>query len=187
LGEGLPTLDWYIHAPRLKQCLTFVKRAFKVANMSKKFYLMLPSRRKVIITVDDDDAWRMRSENWRIRLNGNVYEVYRSNGGVTMMFGRTIMGIVKDDVCVSHKNNDCTDFRKENLKVFERNNFTYEVLHKLGDHAKGWPSGKCKRGHLMTPDNIMTNGKNPRVCKTCVSERKKRIYREKHPRLDNAA
>lgn len=104
--------------------------------MSKRFYFRLPvTREKVIVTVDDDDAYRLRSEHWLVRNNKGLIELNRFNNGCLLMFGRVLLGVTADGVCVAHKNGDSSDYRKENLVKMTRAEFN-KMFREKGNAAR---------------------------------------------------
>ncbi len=141
--------------------------------MSKSFYLLLPrTNERVTISVDDADAWRLRSEMWRVKKLKNGFHVYKKLHGSEEGLGRAILGIKEDDVWASHKNGDSTDYRKANLIRMERS-VGLKIQRMIMGHD--WSTGYCKRGHKMTPENRMSNGDGI-TCRACATDRKRNDY-----------
>lgn len=46
-------------------------------------------------------------------------------------------------------------------------------------HAAEHRSDKCKRGHDLTPENLHTNGRGSRGCRTCFNDRARERYAER--------
>ncbi len=140
--------------------------------MSKKFYLLLPvTKEKIVITVDDGDAYRLRSEAWRIKKNRKgIIEVYKQKHGVSIGFGRELLGIKQDGGSATHKIVDPTDFRRSNLVLMDRKTFIKQIALPALEAGRGWHSDRCKRGHLLTAENIIQNGKCGRICGICRRE-----------------
>lgn len=91
--------------------------------MSKKFYFRLPvTKEKIDVIVDDDDAYRLRSELWKAKNNNGYIEIYKNNEGTLMTLGRELMGVhyAEDFTSVTHKNGNSLDFRKNNLLILSR-------------------------------------------------------------------
>jgi hypothetical protein len=133
-----------------------------------------------IIKVDDADAHRFKVEYWLARRNKGYLEIYKMDGRVITMLGRELLGIKEDGVCVVHKNDDKTDYRRANLLAIPRKAHT--ALMSLQSPQTGNPGHKgykrkfCKRGHLMDDENRIKNGKCSTICKKCHAMRTKRSY-----------
>lgn len=142
----------------------------------KKFFLILPvTKSKIVITVDDQDAYRLRGEPWLIRRAMGSLQVYRKALGVNLSLAREILGVSDEGLCVIHVNNDATDFRRVNLKIISK----AELLERARDLKKSNTKyGYCVRGHALTPENIMDNGYNG-SCKTCHMKARRRSYQKR--------
>ena len=139
----------------------------------KRFKLKIPKSTEVaIITVDDEDAYILRSERWFAKIiNKNHIHIYQKKCGVTYHLSHRLLGINgHQDTSVYFKNRDDTDFRKENLV----NATAYEyamMLHK--ENAPLSQYKKCAKGHILTIDNF-TSGMR---CKRCAYDRNKIYYK----------
>ena len=85
----------------------------------------------VVILVDEEDAWRLRSQIWSVGINCGL-NVHRAGpGGITVSLSREIMGAAPGSV-VRHRFGDRSDFRKASLLVAADGKDVSGVL------PKGW-------------------------------------------------
>lgn len=92
----------------------------------------------------------------------------------------TLVGSVSDDLDMDHlcRNPNCVN--PDHLEPVSR---SVNILRGLKGFAL---TGKCRRGHPVTPENIYTSPSGTRVCRECRKERdRKRHERDKEKR--NAA
>ncbi len=141
----------------------------------KRISFRIPKRQKrAIIKVDDADAARFKVEYWLARMNKDYLEIYKTHDRTNIGLGRELLGITEDGVCVIHRNDDHTDFRRSNLMAVSR--ATFQKIAGLI-----LPRGKpkqvfCKRGHFLDDDNRMSNGAAGTICRKCSLMRSKRSY-----------
>lgn len=147
--------------------------------MSKRFWLRVSTtKERITITVDDDDAWRLRNQQWLAKKGKTAFSIYRKNCGTTETLAREVLGlgIQKNGVCVIHKNSDFTDFRKANLLVTERR--VELQLARIDSHI-GFEAGQCKAGHDLSILGTYSNGKARLICAQCHKDRARSDYRKK--------
>lgn len=127
----------------------------------KRFSLCSPStKEKVVITVDDCDAYLLRSEVWAYTpgkgCSGGITKSLCGNTRIGL--GQQLLGIKDGRLQVAHhKNGDWTDFRRENLIVTTR----AEHLDIIRQRRE---SGKCLKGHDLTLPGGMYEDGGCRVC-----------------------
>lgn len=96
--------------------------------MAKKFVIRPPRTNPAIgtltITVDDDDAWLLRSYPWSVQAARGGYKYPRTTGAIKPWsrntdngrhLGQVLLGISKGRVL--HKDGDNTNYRRSNLEV----------------------------------------------------------------------
>lgn len=144
----------------------------------KRFSFRVPKQMQpAIIIVDDENSGMLKSEYWKARINKGHLEIYKSHLGCTIMFGRALLGITEDNICVLHRNGDERDYRKANLMPIPRGAHT-KLLHLMQrtepSHARGprRAQGFCKRGHAYEGENVMKNGQSNQ-CRACYELRRK--------------
>lgn len=140
----------------------------------KKFFLFTPQREKVVITVDDDDAWRLRNQLWKAKRNQSCIEIYLHRYQCIFALGREILGVADEGVCVIHKNGNSLDFQKGNLEPVSK----IEHSSKLHLRRRQLKFNMCGRGHALTADNIYICGGGV-VCRTCNIASGKKRYKKR--------
>ena len=142
----------------------------------KRIAFRIPkSQTQAIIKVDDADAAKFKVEYWVARNHDGYIEIYKTHDRVSQSLGRELLGITEDKVCVIHRNDDLLDFRRSNLMAI-----SWATFEKLQGMILGTGGGSekqeyCKRGHVLSGDNVQPNGKG-RTCRICHRMRGKRSY-----------
>lgn len=142
----------------------------------KRFYLYTPQHVKVVVTVDDEDAYRLRSERWKAyKAEDNKLHISRAHNGVQLQLGREILNVTDPNIAVVHCNQDSTDYRRKNLALVPRSAFIVSRSRTVLAHAMK----ECLNGHKMTPKNAYSYGGRVQ-CRICMAARaKKNYYRDK--------
>ena len=144
----------------------------------KRFKLNVPNSPQAVIIVDDEDAYRLRSELWYARNSSRSgrLDVYRKVGGVVLALAREILGVTDEQHSVVFRDGDPTNFRRANLVVIE-SKFQLALARITGHSLM---LGYCDKGHNIRATGEVWN-KSPSlpaggvwICAACYAEKIKR-------------
>ena len=141
----------------------------------KKFRLKRPDTHKdVFVLVDDEDAFRLRSEPWKILARkNNKLALIRTINGEIIYFNRCILGITSRATSVLFKNNNELDFQRNNLVIKHRHEALY-MASLMTPTSLSRVLGICINGHQMTEGNYYQDNTGGRKCKICQAVQRNR-------------
>jgi hypothetical protein len=108
----------------------------------------IPLSRGLFALVDPEDAQRVLAfGKWSAHRNGRAFYACNNRGGKTTHLHRFVLGI-GDDRDVDHRNTDCLDCRKANLRTAttSQNNANRKKYHRLARSSSRFKGVDFHRG-----------------------------------------
>ncbi len=125
-GDGL----YRLADTELLKRLARIRLEMEMENKKEDFRL-IPLTQGKFTVVDAEDYERLSRHKWCAAKNGENFYAHRYKDGTIVCMHREIMGAPKGVVC-DHKNHDCLDNRKSNLRLCTNAQNQYNKKAKKG-------------------------------------------------------